>query len=161
MAHIDAFLAGDGPPPTWLSIPLEAPRARGLGLAGLPEVWRPLLSRAGVPLASGQGVLVWGRDLAEGDGDHLGDDGGRLLLPTPTAFAALGSLALRPLRELVARRLGLRLKIGAGVHLRCWDGGALLLNGADMPLGGFLVGPRPGSRTGIMLAPGAYQTVSW
>lgn len=158
----DAFLP-PGPPPAWLTEALErlSGPARGLDPATVPAVYRLPLSHAGVPLADGANELRWGIDLAAGDGDGFAARDGCLVLPAPAVLATLGSLALKPLRVAVAARTGVRLKIGAGVHLRLWGHGALLVSGVAATLGGFISGPRPGQRTGLLLEAGEHQLVTW
>ena len=105
--------------------------------------------------------VVGDLDLAAGDGPEPAVADGCVRLPPPARLAELGSLALKPLRLAVAARTGVRLKVGAGVHLRLWQHGALLVSAADITLGGFISGPRQGQRTGVLLAPGEHQVVVW
>jgi hypothetical protein len=161
----DAALAGTTLPDAtqaeraWLE--REVPRGPAIGLdpAGLPPGWTEVLSRCGLPLAPG-GAWRWAVDLAE-DPDLAvpRQDGGLLLLPPPARLGTLTSLPLKPLRLWVAQRSGVRLQIGADIHLRLWSGRALLVSTAHLPLSGFLSGPTKGTRASIHVAPGGTQHV--
>ena len=133
---------------------------RGLGAADVPERWYDLLAWAGVPM-SPVGEMRWGRDLREAavpTPEFIDDN---LVLPPPATMAQLTSLALKPLRLLVSRRLGCRLQAATGLHLYLWANQAVLISRAEVPLGGFLHGPEPGQRHSLSVEPGSFQVVRW
>jgi hypothetical protein len=135
--------------------------ARGLTAAAVPAPWFDLLSWAGVPMAAA-GDLQWGGDLLEDPALAVPEfRGDRLALPPLAVLARLTSLALRPLRLHVARRLGVRLQAATGLHLWLWPRQALLVSQAEVPLGGFLYGPGPGQRHGVAVDPGGFQVMHW
>jgi hypothetical protein len=70
-------------------------------------------------------------------------------------------LALKPLRLLVAKRLGCRLQAATGLHFFLWSNQAVLVSHAEVPLGGFLHGPLAGTRHSISIAPGGAQVIRW
>ena len=135
--------------------------ARGLTAAEVPDPWFDLLSWAGVPM-SPAGELRWGRDLLEDPAVPAPEmRGDCLVLPSSSVLAKLTSLALRPLRLHVARRIGVRLQAATGLHLWLWPRQALLVSRAEVPLGGFLYGPEPGQRHGVAVNPGGFQVMHW
>ncbi len=135
--------------------------ARGLSAAEVPDSWFDLLSWAGVPM-SPVGELRWGHDLLEDPAAPTPEfRGDRLALPPPQVLAQLTSLALRPLRLHIARRLGVRLQAATGVHLWLWPRQAVLVSRAEVPLGGFLYGPETGQRHGVAINPGGFQVMHW
>lgn len=147
----------------WLSeaLPGDGRPARGLDVAGLPAAWRETLAWAGVPLASG-GTLRWGVDLRQDaavESPLLKD--GVLVLPPPDAMARLSSVALKPLRRLVADRLECRLQAAPGIRLWLWDGRAVLQSQSSLMLAGFLYGSAPGHRASLALEPWGGQVVTW
>lgn len=133
--------------------------AIGLDAASVAPDMLAALSNAGLPIAPG-GAWTWGRDVVL---DPLAtlpllrDD--VLVVPPAAVLVALTSLPLKPLRQWVAARTGVRLKIGAGVHLRLWATQAVLISTAPIPLGGFLSGPQAGTRASIYLGVGGTQHV--
>ena len=168
MSIIDDHLGGVPPsvdPDTraWLAAIIgEAGAAIGLDTDGLPGPWATALSRVGVPLARG-GELRWDRDLRTDATTVPVVDrhDGACVLPPLTRFALLTSLPLKPLRLFVFARLGVRLKVAAGVHMRLFADHAVLVSTCDLPLGGFLIGPRPGARTSLEIPPLGVQVVGW
>lgn len=135
--------------------------ARGLSAGTVPDAWFDLLSWAGVPMAPA-GELRWGVDLLEDPALPTPEfRGGSLALPAPAALAQLTSLALRPLRLQVARRLGVRLQAGTGLHLWLWPRQVALVSRAEVPLSGFLYGPGAGQRHGVAVEPGGFQVIHW
>lgn len=135
--------------------------ARGLTASKVPDSWFDLLSWAGVPMAPA-GDLHWGKDLLEDPTVPTPEfRGDTLALPSPQALAQLTSLALRPLRLQISRRLGVRLQAATGLHLWLWPRQAVLVSRAEVPLGGFLYGPETGQRHGIAVEPGGFQVMHW
>ncbi len=132
----------------------------GLDVAGIPDAWLDALGWAGVPLARA-GALRWGRDVRPGGVEALARAGAAVLVPTPERLRSCNGLQLKPLRLLVAERVGCRLQAGPGVHLFAWEAVAVLVSCRDIPLGGLLSGPRPGSRATVALEPGGTQVVRW
>lgn len=135
--------------------------SRGLTATDVPDHWFDLLSWAGVPM-SPAGELRWGRDLREDPTVPTPEfRGDCLALPPSPVLAQLTSLALRPLRLHIARRIGVRLQAATGLHLWLWPRQAVLVSRAEVPLGGFLYGPEPGQRHGVAVNPGGFQVMHW
>lgn len=134
--------------------------AIGLVAAGVPDMWYDLLAWSGVPMST-QGPLTWGADIDEAGVSVPEFHGQKLLLPPPTVLAQLTSLALKPLRQLVANRLGCRLQAATGLHLYLWRNQAVLVSHAEVPLGGFLHGPEVGMRHSVAVPPGDAQVLRW
>ena len=132
----------------------------GLTAAGVPERWYDLLAWCGVPM-SVDGPLHWGVDIAEETVTMPEFHGDRLVLPAPQVLAQLTSLALKPVRLLVARRMGCRLQAATGLHLFLWRKQAVLISHAEVPLGGFLHGPEPGTRHSLSVPVGGAQVLRW
>jgi hypothetical protein len=149
--ELDAWAAG---------IVADAGPTVGLAAASVPEPWYDLLAWSGVPM-SGDGPLHWGRDIGEGDVAVPEFHGERLMLPPPPVLAQLTSLALRPLRQLVANRLGCRLQAATGLHFYLWEKQAVLVSQAEVPLGGFLHGPEAGTRHSVSVPVGGAQVIRW
>lgn len=141
---------------------LAFPRDGALGLdpEGLDRDRLTALAWAGVPLARG-GALRFGRDVLPGDGDVPEAAGEAVRVPPAARLRACTSLALKPLRALVARACHVRVQTGPGVHLFLWPERAVLVSCAELPLGGFLHGPNPGQRESVALEPGECQVISW
>ena len=166
LALLDARIASGVVPPwatadeaAWLTqlVPKEA--AIGFAPSGVDSALLASLSSAGLPIAPG-GVLRYADDLAVDSACVVPRvEGARLLVPPAAVLAELTSLRLKPMRQWVAARLGVRLKIGGGVHLRLWPSRAVLISTAAIPLGGFLSGPQAGTRASIYLGAGATQYV--
>lgn len=133
---------------------------RGVRLGGVPRGWIETLGWAGVPLAAA-GELTWGTDLGEGQVERPKIEGDRLLLPLADELAQLSSLALKPIRAWIGQRLRCRLQAAPGLRLYLWRDRALLVSHLDVPVGGFLYGPAPGSRASLALAPGGAQVITW
>lgn len=134
--------------------------ARGVAIDGLPAAWFAALAWSGTPLAR-DGALRWGVDVLEGGGERPVVDGSRVLLPPCDLLAELSAPAIKPLREWVAQRLHCRLQSAPGVRLWVWENLALCVSCLDVPVGGFLYGPTPGSRASLSLPPGGAQLVPW
>ncbi len=132
----------------------------GLVAAGVPELWYDLLAWSGVPM-SVEGPLRWGVDISEEAVTMPEFHGDKLVLPPPPVLARLTSLALKPLRLMVARRLGCRLQAATGLHLFLWSNQAVLVSHAEVPLGGFLHGPEPGTRHSVEVPVGGAQVLVW
>jgi len=132
----------------------------GLEAANVPELWYDLLAWSGVPMSS-DGPLHWGVDIEEAAVAMPEFHGPKLMLPPPMVLAQLTSLALRPLRLLVANRLGCRLQAATGVHLFLWQSQAILVSHAEVPLGGFLHGPENGMRHSLAVPVGGAQVIRW
>lgn len=132
----------------------------GLEAAGVPEIWYDLLAWSGVPMSS-EGPLRWGVDIEESAVTMPEFHGPKLMLPPPTVLAQLTSLALKPMRLLVANRLGLRLQAATGMHLFLWRTQAILVSHAEVPLGGFLHGPETGMRHSLAVPVGGAQVIRW
>lgn len=132
----------------------------GLAAAGVPELWYDLLAWSGVPM-SVDGPLHWGVDISEEAVTMPEFHGDKLVLPPPPVLARLTSLALKPLRMLSARRLGCRLQAATGLHLFLWPNQAVLVSHAEVPLGGFLHGPEPGTRHSVHVPVGGAQVLTW
>ncbi len=132
----------------------------GLAAADVPDLWYDLLAWSGVPM-SVDGPLRWGVDISEGAVAMPEFHGAKLVLPPPLVIAQLTSLALRPLRLLVANRLGCRLQTATGLHFSLWSNQAVLVSQAEVPLGGFLHGPLAGTRHSITVPPGGAQVIRW
>ncbi|HEX3134938.1 MAG TPA: hypothetical protein VHX44_15335 [Planctomycetota bacterium] len=132
----------------------------GLEAAGVPDIWYDLLAWSGVPMSS-EGPLRWGVDIEESAGTVPEFHGPKLVLPPPTVLAQLTSLALKPMRLLVANRLGCRLQAATGMHLFLWRSQAILVSHAEVPLGGFLHGPEPGMRHSLSVPVGGAQVIRW
>lgn len=132
----------------------------GLAAASVPELWYDLLAWSGVPM-SVEGPLHWGVDIEEAGVGVPEFHGPKLVLPPPPVLAQLTSLALKPLRMLVANRLGCRLQAGTGLHLFLWAKQAVLVSHAEVPLGGFLHGPEPGTRHSVNVPVGGAQVIRW
>lgn len=133
---------------------------RGLAVGDLPVAWQDVLGWAGVPLAR-EGPWHWGIDLQPGAVARPTPAARTLLLPPPTQLRSCSGVELRPLRLAVAQAIGCRLQAGPGIHLFCWDALVVAVSTRDVPLGGFLTGPRPGSRATLALEPGGVQVVRW
>jgi hypothetical protein len=131
--------------------PLED--ARGLGLE------EPGAEGAG-PI-SAQGPLQWGVDIYEADVPLPEFQGAALVLPPPPLLAQLTSLALKPLRMLATRQLNIRLQAATGLQLYVWANQAVLVSRAEVPLGGFLHGPEPGTRHSLSVPVGGSQVITW
>jgi len=145
----------------WLAEEVPDAPALGLDPTSLPPGWFAALSRCGVPFAQG-GALRWGNDLGENTAITTPSmQGARLCLPPCDRLLALSSLPLKPVRVWIAQRLGVRLKIGADVHLRLWPQRAVLISTAAVPLGGFLSGPAQGTRASLYLPVGSAQHVTF
>lgn len=149
--ELDAWAAG---------IVADAGPTIGLAAASVPELWYDLLAWSGVPM-SVDGPLRWDHDIAEGAVGVPEFRAGRLVLPPPPVLAQLTSLALKPLRLLVAERLGCRLQAATGLHLFLWAKQAVLVSHAEVPLGGFLHGPEPGTRHSVSVPVGGAQVIRW
>ena len=134
--------------------------AIGLQAADVPELWYDLLAWSGVPM-SADGPLRWGADISEAAVAVPEFQEGRLVLPPPPVLAQLTSLALKPLRLLVANRLGCRLQAATGLHFFLWRSQAVLVSHAEVPLGGFLHGPEAGMRHSIAVPVGGAQVIRW
>jgi hypothetical protein len=132
----------------------------GLAAASVPETWYDLLAWSGVPM-SVDGPLRWDQDISEGPVAVPEFHGQKLMLPPPVVLSQLTSLALKPLRLLVANRLGCRLQAATGLHLFLWTKMAVLVSHAEVPLGGFLHGPEPGTRHSVSVPPGGAQVIRW
>ncbi len=132
----------------------------GLAAAGVPDLWYDLLAWSGVPM-SVDGPLHWGVDISEEAVGMPEFHGTKLVLPPPPVLAQLTSLALKPLRLMVANRLGCRLQAATALHFYLWPNQAVLVSHADVPLGGFLHGPEPGTRHSLAVAPGSAQVIRW
>ena len=145
----------------WLAQEVPDSPALGLDPTTLPPGWFAVLSRCGLPFALG-GALRWG--------DNLGEDpratipsvqGARLCLPPRELLLTLSSLPLKPVRVWIAQHVGVRLKIGADVHLRLWPQRAVVVSTAAVPLAGFLSGPAQGTRASLHLPVGSAQHVTF
>jgi hypothetical protein len=134
--------------------------ALGLGASSIPPMWSDVLAQSGVPLSK-DGPLMWGRDVREDDVPLPIFHGDCLVLPPPTTIAQLTSLALKPLRLLVTKHLNVRLQAATGLQLFLWTNQALIISHADVPLGGFLHGPRIGMRHSISVDVGGAQVIEW
>lgn len=132
----------------------------GLAAGGVPEMWYDLLAWSGVPM-SVDGPLHWGVDISEEAVSVPEFHGAKLVLPPPPVLAQLTSLALKPLRQLVANRLGCRLQAATGLNFYLWSNQALLVSQAEVPLGGFLHGPVAGTRHSLAVPPGGAQVIRW
>jgi hypothetical protein len=132
----------------------------GLVAAEVPAVWYELLAWSGVPMST-NGPLRWHDDIDEAAVTMPEFHGEKLLLPPPAVLAQLTSLALKPLRQLVTNRLGCRLQAATGMHLYLWSNQAVLVSSAEVPLGGFLHGPQPGTRHSLAVPPGDAQVLRW
>jgi hypothetical protein len=135
----------------------EGVRALGWDPETLAEEWLEPLTLAGVPFATGGETWDAHHDaqatrpaLAAGD---------VLYLPPLAVFRNLTSLPLKPVREWVRCRFGVRLQTGTGVHLLLWSNQLILVNRAPSYRGGFLHGPQRGMRTVVALEPGQCQQV--
>lgn len=139
-------------------------QAQGVEFASVPDAWQSALAWTGMPLvradATDQAVR-WGEALSEADIDAPTLVYGRLLLPPPARYAALSSVALKPVRRFITERFGIRLQVGAQVACWRWARAALLISRSDVHLGGFFHGPDAGSRVAIALDPGASQRLAW
>ena len=146
----------------WATEVLSSARGATIGLAAaeVPDIWYDLLAWSGVPM-SVDGPLHWGVDISEDAVAMPEFHGPKLVLPPPTVIAQLTSLALRPLRLLVANRLGCRLQAATGLHFSLWSNQAVLISQAEVPLGGFLHGPLAGTRHTITVPPGGAQVIRW
>lgn len=132
----------------------------GLTAAGVPDLWYDLLAWSGVPM-SVDGPLHWGTDICEDAVAMPEFHGDKLVLPPPPVIAQLTSLALKPLRLLVANRLGCRLQAATSLHFYLWPNQAVLVSHASVPLGGFLHGPEAGTRHSVSVPPGGAQVIRW
>ncbi len=133
---------------------------RGLAVGTVPPAWLDAVSFSGVPLANA-GPWRWGVELRPGSEAVPVRAGGTVLLPPPERLQACNALELKPLRLAVAAACGCRLQAAPGVHLFLWEALAILVSCRELPLGGFLSGPRPGSRGAIELEPGGIQVMRW
>jgi hypothetical protein len=147
---------------TWATGIISTARSATIGLAAaeVPDLWYDLLAWSGVPM-SVDGPLRWGFDISEDAVAMPEFHGAKLVLPPPAVLAQLTSLALRPLRLLVAKRLGCRLQAATGLHFYLWSNQAVLISTAEVPLGGFLHGPLAGTRHSIAVPPGGAQVIRW
>lgn len=132
----------------------------GLAAGSVPDLWYDLLAWSGVPMSL-DGPLHWGVDIEEAAVGVPEFHGQKLVLPPPPVLAQLTSLALKPMRKLVADRLGCRLQAGTGLHMYLWAKQALLVSHAEVPLGGFLHGPETGMRHSVSVPVGGAQVVRW
>jgi hypothetical protein len=146
----------------WLAevVPPGADAPLGVAEADVPVAWRDVLAWSGVPF-SADGPLRWGPDLRQDDVAVPTLRDGSLLLPPPTVLAELTSLSLKPLRRLVAERLGCRLQAAPGIRLWLWPGRAVLQSLSQIPLAGFLYGSAPGHRSSVALEPYGHQVITW
>jgi hypothetical protein len=135
-------------------------QARGLVSEDVPDLWYDVLAWSGVPM-SVAGPLRWGVDIMEAEVEMPEIREGALLLPPPPVLAQLTSLALRPLRRLVAERMGCRLQAATGLYFYLWSNQAVLVSRAEVPLGGFLHGPENGTRHYVSVPPGGSQVLRW
>jgi hypothetical protein len=133
---------------------------RGVRLDTVPAAWLDVLRWAGVPLALA-GELHWGTDIVVSGDAAPEERDGRLLLPRPERLAELSSLAIRPLRTFLGRRLACRLQAATGLRLFLWPNQALVVSQVEIPVGGFLFGPPVGHRASLALPPGGAQVVDW
>jgi hypothetical protein len=134
--------------------------AIGLKAEGIPPLWFDVLGWSGVPI-SAQGPLQWGVDIYEADVPLPEFQGAALVLPPPPLLAQLTSLALKPLRMLATRQLNIRLQAATGLQLYVWANQAVLVSRAEVPLGGFLHGPEPGTRHSLSVPVGGSQVITW
>ena len=134
--------------------------AIGLQAHDIPTLWFDLLGWSGVPM-SATGPLRWGIDIYEADVPLPEFHGNILVLPPPPVLAQLTSLALKPLRMLATKTLNVRLQAATGLQLFLWANQAVLISRAEVPLGGFLHGPHPGTRHSISVNVGDTQVIRW
>lgn len=133
----------------------------GLAAAGVPDLWYDVLAWSGMPM-SVDGPLQWEVDIGEEHAVAMPEfRGAKLVLPPPPVLAQLTSLALKPLRQLVANRLGCRLQAATALRLFLWPNQAVLVSHAEVPLGGFLHGPNQGMRHSLSVPPGDAQVIRW
>ncbi|MBA3699893.1 MAG: hypothetical protein H0W78_13680 [Planctomycetes bacterium] len=132
----------------------------GLAAADVPDLWYDVLAWSGVPM-SVAGPLHWGVELGEDAVAMPEFRDEKLLLPPPPVLAQLTSLALKPLRQLVAKHLGCRLQAATALHFYLWSNQAVLVSHAEVLLGGFLHGPTPGTRHSLSVPPGEAQVIRW
>ncbi len=134
--------------------------AIGLQAKDIPNVWFDLLGWSGVPI-SADGPLRWGVDIKEDNVPLPEFHGATLVLPPPPVLAQLTSLALKPLRMLATKSLNVRLQAATGLHLFLWANQAVIVSSANVPLGGFLHGPQPGTRHSLSVPVGDSQVLRW
>jgi hypothetical protein len=138
----------------------------GLALAGIPREDREALSWVGMPFAQVSPVR-WGEQVrydlprpggAPATAPRLHQ--GQLMVPSAAALRACSAVALRPLRAFIHQHWGCRLQAAAGLHAYYWAERVLLVSTREVPLAGFLHGPR-GRRAAIRMAPGEAVVTSW
>lgn len=136
-------------------------QAQGWNPATLAAGWLGPLTLAGVPfLAPGaNGGEPWDAKVDPAALRPYLSPRDELYLPPLERFSALTSLPLKPLREWVRFRFGVRLQTGVGVQLQLWANQLVLANRTAVYRGGFLHGPQRGMRTVVALDPGQCQHV--
>jgi len=68
---------------------------------------------------------------------------------------------LKPLRMLATRKLNVRLQAATGLQLFLWANQAVIVSRSNVPLGGFLHGPQPGTRHSLSVPVGDAQVLRW
>lgn len=162
---LTAFLLGDGQSgndeiATWaVSVVAAGAGPMGWDPASFPAGWQAALAYAGVPMA--RGGLPWTATLNDSAVVPFLNSSGFLEVPPLALFATLTSLPLKPLRQLVHRKTGVRLQVATGIQVWLWENQLALVNVAAVHRSGFIHGPRRGMRSVVALDPGQSQVITW